>query len=159
MKTKGSKFFSNISGITNPKELLIVIKQEFESMDTGKIDWEVSSDRKFFSFLIKYKEPVGFKNLIPLSSLSDEDQKRVRVVPRGSSGGEKSILIKTITNVEAKPVSTIEVGLTDFKELNYYFVTAYPGNLEVTPDFPHLKQNKKEYVKSKNYWDSHVFIV
>jgi len=103
--------------------------------------------------------PVGFKNLVPLSSLSLEEQVRVQIGPRGASGGEDSILIKTIDNVYAKPINTILVGLVDFKELPYYFVTAYPYDLEVMPDFPNPSQAEDVYLKNKEYWDNHVCIV
>ena len=158
LKTTGSKFFANIDGISNPKNLLELISNKFESMSQD-IKWELNGTKKFSSFLIKNKEKVGFKNLVPLSSLKHKDQLRVKSVPRGSTGGEESIYIKTIRGINANPINTIEVGLTDFQELPYYFVTAYPGDLESTLDFPSPVQSSEEYKESKDYWDTHVFII
>jgi hypothetical protein len=158
LKTQNSKFFRNIKGLETPKDILNLVKDKFEQFKLEEIKWK-SSEKKFFTFLITYKEPVGIKNLIHINDLSEEDRRKVKTVPRSNKVGETEIMINVISGVKAKPINTIEVGIQDSPELSFYLVNAYPGDLEQTSAFPSSRQSKEKYAKSVEYWQNHVFII
>ena len=136
-----------------------MIIMKFQNFKDNEIIWEIINNKKFFTFIIQFNQPVGFKNLIPIESLTEEQKSTIKIEPRSNKIGEKEIMIKTITGIKAKPISTIEVGLLDTEELPFYFVNAYPSDMQRTPDFPSNRQQKEEYEKSKEFWDNNVFVI
>ncbi len=153
LQTKGSKFFDNILGIENPKRLLLIINKEFKSINKK---WKPCTNGKYIDFLIEYFEPVGYKNLVPVNSLTDEEKKKVIKVGRGRK--ESSVIINEISNIDMKKLNTIEVGVLNTEELPFLLVTAYPGDLTKTIDFPSKSQTKEDYEKSVKFWNEHVFV-
>jgi hypothetical protein len=153
LQTKGSKFFDNILGIEDPKKLLLIINKEFKSKNKK---WKTCSNGKYMGFLIEYFEPVGYKNLVSVNSLTSEEKKKIKKVARGQK--EASIIIYEVSNIEMKKLNTIEVGVLDTEELPFLLVTAYPGDLTKTMDFPSKSQKEKEYKKSVKFWNEHVFV-
>ncbi|HEC65177.1 MAG TPA: hypothetical protein ENI23_07785 [bacterium] len=158
LETKGSKFLRGIKQLETPREVLDLVKKRFDLLKEDEITWEIGDSNRFFSFIIKYSEPVGYKDLISIDNLTAEQKKRVRTVPRSNHEGEKSNMVKTISGIEKEPIDTIEVGIQDSEKLPFYLVTAYPGDLTLTKDFPNNTQSKEEYAVSKKYWNSHAFI-
>lgn len=159
LNTKGSKFFKDIPGIATPIDVLKIVKTEFEKISYEEQNWEGNLTKKFFSFLINYDYPVGLKNLVNIKDLTKEERSRIKKVTRGSHSGDDTVLINTVENVSTKKINTIEVCLVDTVELPFYFITAFPGDLEEAPDFPNSNQSTKDFVLSTQYWDSHVFIM
>lgn len=157
-KTKGSRFFENVPGIEDPTKLIELIREEFRKrVVNGDAFWLQKEIFQAVVFTIDYHVVVGYKDLIPINSLSSDEQARVLTVPRGSSGSEKTVIIKTITNISKKPTSRISVKIVRLPNKPEIYLTAYPG--EPAPGFPNSNQSPEEYEYSKNFWDNHVFIV
>lgn len=154
LETTGSKFYKDITGIENPKKLLQLIKVKFEAQKN--IHWSPTANGINYAFLINHDSDVGNKNLIKVSELSDPDKKRVHKVSRGE--GESSVMVNIVNGIGVRKLKTIEVGVLDSPELDFLFVTAYPGDLMHTEDFPNDKQPEQEYKVSKEFWDNHVFV-
>jgi hypothetical protein len=159
VKTTGSKFSNQIPGITTPIDILNLIKSEFIKIPIEKQVWRGDANKRFFSFLISTNYPVGVKNLINISELTAEERLRIRKVPRSRHVGEGTVMVNTIDNIPTRTLHTIEVGLIDTVELPFYFVTAFPGDLEEAPDFPNSEQSKSDYELSLDYWNNHVFVI
>ncbi len=156
-QTKGSKFFVNVPGIENPKKLIELIREEFRKrIANGNVFWIQKEMFQLVVFTIDYHHDVGNRDLIPIDSLSSEEQVRVMTVPRGSHSGEKSIMIKTIANIAKRPTKRISVEINVLPNKLHAYLTAYPG--EPSPGFPNSNQSPEEYEYSKNFWDNHVFI-
>jgi len=155
LKTTGSKFYKNVKGIEDPQKLLKLIVSEFYKLNERI--WTDCENGKNLGFLFKYSQYVGERNLIHIKELTNEERKRVKKVPRGES--ESEIMINVVSNVKVRRLDTIEVSLLDSPKLPSLFVTAYPGDLMPTEDFPNKLQKKENYKKSKEFWDNHVFII
>lgn len=158
LNTKGSKFFENINGILNPKDVLTIIRKELERSIKERVYWESKNTQRHFSFLVEYRRPVGYKNLVEINTLNEIDRQKVQKVRRGREGPDAEVFVNIVKTKNIEAINTIEVGISEFPELPFYFVTAFPGDLSYAPDFPSNDQSNKEYHLSRNFWDSHVFI-
>jgi len=69
----------------------------------------------------------------------------------GRVQGENTVMIKTIFNVGAQQLTTIAIGILDSPQLLFYLVTAYPGSLEASADFPNARQSATEQAYSREY--------
>lgn len=128
LQTIGTKFFDNIKGIENPEKLLNLIKEELKlKIENEGVDWISQEKTRVATFSIQYNEKVGEKNIIPISSLSDQEKARVKKIPRSEHEGEKSLLINTITDIEKQSTDIISVEIVENNEFPFYFITAYPN--------------------------------
>lgn len=158
LKTKGTKFFPNTEGIETPKKLLLLIKSRLQDKIRDKeIGWIYKEKVTVAMLSFKYKTVVGEEDLIPVSSLSEAEKKRIKKVARSEHSGEKSLYINTIKGIPKPETDIISAQILETKDLPFYFITAYPS--ELGPDFPNPNQTKKEYEYNKQYWDHHVFVV
>jgi len=133
-RTRGSKFFTDVPGIENPKALIEVIKVQIKKLKLSKPG----------AFIFEYPVAVGEANLVTIETLGEKQKQQIVKVPRSNQGGDSQVIIQTISGIVKKPTKKIVVELTIVdKHLN---VTAYPGE-ELSPDFSDQK-----------FWDSHVFV-
>jgi hypothetical protein len=158
LATKGSKFFKNIKGIENPKQLLQLIQFHFDLIQKEEITWRKEHEEQSFCFIINYPIAVGYKNLISISDLTPTEQKEIKTVARSMNDGENNVMIKTVTGIKVAPIHTITVAVIDISELSFYLVTAYPGDGSPSPDFPNSKQSATDYQQSFEFWSNHVFV-
>ena len=150
LQTIGTKFFSNINGIEDPKKLLKFIKEKLKpEIENKNIIWTLQGKNKTANFTIRYNKKIGDKNLIPISDLSIQDQKRIRQVPRSKHKGEESLLINTVTDVKMQSVDIISVEIVENNEFPFYFITAYPKS----------NQSGTEPDDKQNFWDNYVFVI
>lgn len=113
---------------------------------------------KLTSFLIEYGNPVGYKNLVHISTLNKNMRSKIERVQRGRHAGEDSVFVNVLKGAKMQSLNTIEVGILDNPQLPFYFVTAYPGDMMVTEDFPSLSQSKDQFRRSEDFWKEHVFL-
>lgn len=157
-QTKGTKFYSHITGIENPTKLIEYTKAELQKLIEKKSAmWIQKSTYEALMFTIDYPVIVGDQDLVSIEALFKQQQSEVKITPRGSHEGEKSIMIKTITGVQKVSTKRISVEINLMSGKAHAFMTAYPS--ELAPGFPIPSQAPEEYKYSKQFWDSHVFIV
>ncbi len=158
LNTKGTKFFNDVKGIENPKKLLECIKAHLEEkIKQQEVGWIQKKNRRTSMFMIKYDQEVGWDSMVPISSLTKEEQERIKIIPRSEHEGDKSLEINTITGVEKKSTRFISVEIDETDALPFYSITAYPS--EMGPDFPNLEQDQEEYEYNKKYWDGYVTMI
>ena len=153
-QTRGSKFYSGIKGIENPRELIMVIKKELrERIARGDMFWICKPTHDFLTFSIEYSENVGDKDFVSVDSLSSEQQARIQMVPRSTREG---ITFRTVVGAPKLPTNRFVVQIYRLPEKKFAYITGYPG--EVGPPFPDPSQSEEEYEYNKHYTDTHVFI-
>lgn len=153
-QTRGSKFYSGVRGIENPRELITLIKKELRvRIARGDMFWMCKPAYDFLTFSIEYPEYVGDKDFVAVDSLSREQQARIRMVPRSTREG---IMFRVVSGVEKFPTHRFVVEIHHFPGKQFAYITGYPG--EVGPPFPDPSQSQEEYEYNKHYTDTHVFI-
>ena len=155
---KGTKFYPNVAGIENPRKLIGFIKSELQKRIAQKsMYWIRKPQFDTLMFTLTYPQVVGDQDLIPIATLSKEQQSKIKTIARGNNEGERSIMIKTISDIPKIPTTHISVEINLLRQKSFAYMTAYPS--ELTPGFPLSNQYSEEYEYNKQFWNTHVFIV
>lgn len=134
------------------------IKNQLKKLLAGdSLIWIDRGSYQTATFTFGYSEEVGYLDLIDIGTLTNEEKRRIKKVPRGNLEGDAQVIIQTISGIAKKPTKSIAVELTKVPGRPYLSVTAYPGTL--SPDFPSLGQSAEERVYCKEFWDNRVLIV
>ncbi len=157
-QTKGTKFYPRVSGIENPRALIGFIKAGLQKLISAKsMTWIQKPQYDTLMLTMMYHEFVGNQDLVPIHTLPRKLRSKVQTISRGNHEGERSIMIKTITDVPKIPTRCISVEINLMPRQPRAFLTAYPGAL--APGFPTPNQYREEYQYNKAFWDTHVFLV
>jgi len=127
LKTIGTKFGKNISGIESPKKLLEIIKNRFqELLLDNKICWIDNIEYKTATFTFDYQFSVGQINCLNRDSIPERDKDRIKSVLRSKCAGENAVIVNTISDVKLSSTKSIHVEIVETKQLPFYTITAFP---------------------------------
>lgn len=125
--TIGSKFFTNVPWLENPKKVLKLVKSKFlELIKKNVLYWQESGLDQIVSFSFDYWIYVGEKDVILMKELKDTDRKKVIKVQRSNHPGEEDLEVNTLKGFKKNKTSYINVEITKTKYLPFLFVSAYP---------------------------------
>jgi len=128
LKTIGTKFDRNITGIETPKKLLEIIKFEFKKLlSARKIRWVNNLENRSTTFAFEYKLSVGQMNCLSIDNISEKDKKRIKRTSRSTCIGENMIIINTISRIKLFSTKTIHVEIIETRQLPFYIITAFPN--------------------------------
>ncbi|MDP1760442.1 MAG: hypothetical protein Q8L01_03305 [Candidatus Woesebacteria bacterium] len=127
LETIGTKFYENIKGIENPKKLLELIEKEFiKLISKDKIHWTLGGENKVTKFSINFDSAVGMINVLSINSLSNNDKKNIKSIPRSKCTGENNVIVNTISGIELGYTNMIYVEIIETTQLPFYIMTAFP---------------------------------
>lgn len=127
LKTIGTKFEKNISGIESPKKLLETIKNRFqELLSDNRICWIDTIEHKTATFTFDYQFSVGKMNCLDRDTISEKDKDRIKSVLRSKCAGENAVIVNTISSIEVPSTKSIYVEIIETKQLPFFAITAFP---------------------------------
>ena len=127
LKTIGTKFDKNITGIENPKKLLKIIKCEFQKLlSANKIYWIDNLENRNTTFTLDYKSSIGQLNCVSIDNISETNKKSIKRISRSDCVGENDIVVNTISGIELSSTKTIHVEIVKTRQLPFYTITAFP---------------------------------
>jgi hypothetical protein len=136
LKTIGTKFEKNITGVESPKKLLEIIKNRFqELLLDNKICWIDNIEYKIATFTIDCQFSVGQMNCLNKDNILEKDKARIKSVLRSKCAGENAVIVNTISKIELSSTKLIHVEIVETKQLPFYTITAYP-DCSLSDDLP-----------------------
>ncbi len=130
LKTIGTKFGKNISGIESPKKLLEIIKNRFQKLLLdNKIYWIDNIEYRTTTFTFDYQFAVGKMNCLDRDNILEKDKTRIKSILRSKCIGENAVIVNTISDIELSFTKSIHVEIVETKQLPFYTITAFPDCL------------------------------
>lgn len=128
----GSKFYCN-----SPEELLDKAKKKFPE----KFNEAEPDEDGRIRISLTFPEEIGVSNVVHISELTDEEQKRIKIINR------QGFLVKVVETNRIIPTHECQIILSS----EWHLITMFPG--ELAPPLSH-------YFDIQNgYWGNHVFII
>lgn len=154
LATKGSKFYEDVAGVTNPRELIEFVKEQ--AIKRANEDSLPVFDGGFCEkmlFSIEMNLNVGQDGVVHVDCI-DPLATQLRQQSRGKLG-EDDFMVNLADDHPGVPSSKISVVLGVIDGTPHIF-TAYPGSL--APDFPRDHQGRDELAYNQHFWKTHAFI-
>ena len=154
LATKGSKFYKDVDGVTNPRELIEFVKEQ--AIKRANDDSLPVFDGGFCEkmlFSIEMNRNVGQDGVVAVDCI-DSAVTQLRQQSRGKLG-EDDFMVNLADGHQGVPSSKISVVLGVIDGTPHIF-TAYPGSL--APDFPRDHQGSDELAYNQHFWETHAFI-
>lgn len=152
--TQGSKFFLNVPGMETPEKLIELIKKEAMTfVNQNILEWIEEERYKKTEFIYTHSENIGYKGVLDIDELTDEEKKKVKRVPRGSSD---NVTINTISGIKKIPTNQLTIGLYERFDTGKLYITAFPGF--PCPSLPSTEQSIEERKISEDFWKTKVFV-